>query len=385
MLERRLIRRWRRALGATVPLLVLVVSPVAAPAVGASTRGGHYPVLLAGAGASAEYVLVAEGCAELRCLVLDRYDPVTRRFTRVVRPPLSPVRDSPSGDLERLVFASARLGAALVGQNGTTQKVYVTRDGARTWRRVNFGAPSVIDVAAGGGALYAVLGRCREVRGALRCHDYRLAHATSGGGWSSVSVPSSVTVDPFPTSTGPQLGPVAVYGRRVTIAQISTGRTTPVRVSVDAGRTWTTWEVPWPTLTSVDGCSLTPTSPSALWAFCPTGMQVSFFHSGDGGRTWKAVAQGQFSGTGGGFFVAASSEVAYLDYGYPRHVLDVVRATDLVPRRVGPLPCASVTSETFSDVAHGAIICTANPSPYAAPRLMVSSDHGLHWRDETIL
>ena len=365
----------RRAL---VAAIVLVVG--AGVAAGASTRAGHFPVLVVGAGPSADYVLVAEGCPTLSCLVLDRFDPLSGRFTRVSRPPLASARDSASGDLGRLVFASARLGVALVGPYGGPQMVYSTRDGARHWRRVAL-APGerAIDVAAGGGALYVVAGHCREVSGFERCHDYSLVHTSGGSGWSSAAVPNSVTVDPYPTSTGPQLGPVAVYGSRVTIAQISVGYQTPVRVSSNAGRTWTTWRIHWPTLTSVDGCVLTPSSAVALWAYCPTGMQVSLYRSGDGGRTWAAVHQQPLSGTGGGFFVPASSTTAYLDYGYPRHVLYSVRAPGLRPIRVGPLPCASITSETFSDVSRGAMICTASSSPTAVPRLVVTDDQGVNW------
>ncbi|MHB1906529.1 MAG: hypothetical protein ACYCRG_06465 [Acidimicrobiales bacterium] len=366
----------RRAIAAA-----LVLALGAGVAAGASTRAGHFPVLVVGAGPSADYVLVAEGCPQVSCLVLDRFDPQRGRFTRVTRPPLTAVRDSPSGDLGRLVFASARLGVALVGPNGGPQAVYATRDGARRWRRVPLGAGErAIDVAAGGGALYVVTGHCREVSGFERCRDYRLAHTSGGAGWSSVPVPTSVTVDPFPTSTGPQLGPVAVFGPHVTIAQISVGYATPVRASGNAGRTWTTWRIHWPTLTSVDGCVLTPASATAIWAYCPTGMQVSLYRSGDGGRAWAAVHQQPLSGTGGGFFAPASPTTAYLDYGYPRHVLYAVRAPGLRPIRVGPLPCASITSETFSDVSSGAVVCTGSSSPAAAPRLVVTQDQGLHWR-----
>ncbi len=374
-------RRVRRGLALVGLLGALLVAPVAA----ASTRGGNYPVLVVGAGTRSDYVLVAEGCASLRCLVLDRLDPVTGRITRVTRPPLSPVRDSPSGDLGRLAFASARLGVALVGQNGTTQKVYATSDGARSWQRVAFGpGESVLDVTAGGGAVYVVLAHCRTTRGFERCRDFVLAHASAARAWTSERVPAAVTAGPPAALSGPQLGSVAAYGSRVVVVQTSQGSVTLVRTSPDAGRTWTTRSVAWPTLANIAGCSLSPEGPLVLWASCPTGMQVSFYRSADGGRTWSAVHQGQFSGTGGGFFAAASSSTAYLDYGYPRHVLYVVRAPGLRPVRVGPLPCADFTSETFSDSRHGAITCTGSTSPVAAPRLMVSSDQGHNWRAVSI-
>ncbi len=373
-------RRGRRGLVATV----LVGGLLFGGGAGAAARGGNYPVLVVGAGPSADYVLVAEGCAQLRCLVLDRYDPSTGRFARVARPALRAVRDSPSGDLARIDFASARLGVALAGPIGDVARVYVTDDGARTWRRVALGAGErALDVAAGGGTIYVVLARCRTAHGLARCHDYRLAHASGARGWTSVAVPASVTTVPPGDPAGPQLGPVAAFARRVVVVQLS-GRTTPVRRSSDAGATWSTTRVAWPTLTNIDGCTLGPEGPTVLWATCPTGMQVSFYRSADFGTSWRAVAQSQFSGTGGGFFAAASASVAYLDYGYPRHVLYVVRAPSLVPVRVGPLPCASVTSETFSDVAHGALVCTASSSPYAAPRLVVTSDQGHHWREVPI-
>ncbi len=369
--------RWCRALGVVGLLGALVV----APAAGATTRAAHRPILVVTAGARADYVLVAEGCATLGCLVLDRVDPLSGRITRVARPPLSPVRGSPSGDLDRLAFASPRLGVALVGQSAATGRVYATGDAARSWRRVPFGSgESVLQVAAGGGELYAVLARCSTSKRIERCRDYVLAHSSGARAWTMEPVPAAVTAGPPSALSGPQLGSVAVFGSRVVVAQTSEGTATLVRTSPDAGRTWMTRRVAWPTLANVAGCSVSREGPAVLWASCPTGMQVSFYRSGDGGRTWAAVHQGQFMGTGGGFFVAASASTAYLDYGYPRHVLYVVRAPVLRPVRVGPLPCVSVMSETFSDVRHGAIVCTGSSGSGATARLMVSSDRGHHWR-----
>ena len=372
---------WCRALGVAGLIGALAV----APASGATALSANGPVLVVGAGAGTDYVLVAEGCASPACLVLDRVDPTTGRVTRVARPPLSPERGSLTGDLGRLVFASARLGVALVGRSAATERVYATSDAGRSWHRVSFGpGESVLEVAAGGGALYAVLARCRTSKGFELCRDYVLAHARGTRAWASDPVPAVVTAGPPAALTGPQLGAVAAFGSRVFVVQTSQGMATLVRTSLDAGRTWETRRVAWPTLANIAGCSVSPEGPTVLWASCPTGMQVSFYRSADGGRTWAAVHQGQFMGTGGGFFSAASSTTAFLDYGYPRHVLYVVRAPGLRPVRVGSLPCASVTSETFSDSRHGAVTCTGSSSPNAPARLMVSSDQGHHWRAVSI-
>jgi len=69
-------------------------------------------------------------------------------------------------------------------------------------------------------------------------------------------------------------------------------------------------------LGSTAGRALTVTSLVTLWAQCPSGMDVQFYYSADGGARWTLIDPvSQISGTGGAYFDPVSNNLGYLGVG----------------------------------------------------------------------
>lgn len=132
---------------------------------------------------------------------------------------------------------------------------------------------------------------------------------------------------------------------------------------------------------SVAGCAMTATSPINLWAYCPTGMQVSLSNSDDAGRTWRPIPQQQFFGTGGGHFDPVNNEVAYLAYGMTQPFVRITEAGRKATT-IGTLTCSKVNSSIdaliFTNETHGLAICLPGDDANTA-RLLRTGDGGLTW------
>ncbi len=107
-------------------------------------------------------------------------------------------------------------------------------------------------------------------------------------------------------------------------------------------------------------------------------MQVSFWHSSDGGRVWTPIVQSQYAGTGGGWFDPVSASVAYLYYGPYGPARNVERLSDggRTATPVGRLNCLTETSAVFTSPDDGLIGCDVNSTSYFLVR---TSDGGARW------
>lgn len=353
--------------------LLLVLLPLGANVarVGA-TSASPTPVLVVRAGlTSTVYELVSVPCSSSSCLRLERVSSNASRRRAVSSPPIGLVSGVPSGSLDRLVFANVRDGYAVLGES-TPSALYVTNDGAETWRRtVVKGGWSILQLSATPSALYAIIARCPHVNES--CNGYLLARSTlSGRAWSFSAVPRAQ----LPEGMGVGLG---AWDHDVWLSEQPPGDAVIYR-SHDDGRTFT--KIVAAQEGSVSSCALSAFSATSLWAQCPTGMDVSFHYSSDGGVRWQNVPTRQFSGTGGGAFDPVSATLAYFDYGLaaPTGHDNVYRVTDggRSVVGVGLLKCSDVASLVFTSRSEGLAVCIVNYQA-SSTVLLRTTDGGAAW------
>jgi photosystem II stability/assembly factor-like uncharacterized protein len=272
-------------------LIALAVAAVAAGCGASRGQGvprGFRPETAAAQGTSNYWVLGDYGCGRSRCLALLQSRDAGRRFRRLATPPLPT-----QGTVPTLVFANPYDGFAYVRGAG---RLYVTRDGGRTWRPTGSGA--VTDVAVGAGDVYAIFGRNRLERSPL-----------SRGRWRVLTPPGS-----------PQwLLSLAVHGSNVRLLATPRGAlaggSDEILRSEDRGSTFTTR--PAPCVPGLAG-TLVPAGNGVLWAVCPTGMMAGLWLSSNGGRSFSSRSFGDPGAahspalTNGAAVFAASSRDALL-------------------------------------------------------------------------
>ena len=117
-------------------------------------------MIVRGGSSDALYVLGNMGCVTASCLRLVRTTDALSSYTAVTLPPVTAVRDTPSGSLGQVVFATALDGYALDEVKGETT-LYVTRDGARSWRRQTITSGTVIGgITTTSKSVYVIAIRC---------------------------------------------------------------------------------------------------------------------------------------------------------------------------------------------------------------------------------
>jgi hypothetical protein len=328
------------------------------------------------------YIAGSAACSAVRCLRLLQTDNDGRSFAEVASPPTKELKGSPMDSLDQLVFANAQVGFALEGDvNGegvpNGNALYATYNGARTWTKV----PEPVDgplsrIAVTSNTLYGVTMHCvKRANGEEGCTNYRLVHTSlSVKHWASSAIPNGNSLP-----MGGFIGNVSAFGSTVWLTE---GAKWSLLVSShDHGTTLTTFTPAFPELASVAGCDLTAISASAIWAQCPTGMQVSFFFTDDAGAKWTTVPTKQFMGTGGGYFDPVSATLAYLDYGGPRSLYRVSDAGHHMTE-VGTLQCSKVNSSVesivFTSERGGLAICSPEGN-WSSNRLERTDEGGTTW------
>jgi len=366
----RVLTPWLRLLQVTVLLVGATSLATSSAGNGATTGSASTVQMLAGvAGTPLVYVVSKHtaGCTHEPCLQLLRTSDNGSHFTTLHLPPLAFVSKNPLGNLSELFFANSMDGYAFL--NATyPSSLYVTVDGAASWHRESVAPGAVIvQFATAHHELYAVIAHCSKAR---VCSDYRIARSPlAANRWTIQNLPSVLNEHFFA---------LAAYDAHVWENRQGP-RTTLLYSSNDHGRTFTRLSAPL--LASVSACELTSTSPTVLWAECPTGMSVSFFYSSDGGVHWTSVSRYEFAGTGGGAFDPVSSSLAYLDFGpFTSRAMDLYSISNsghtMTP--VGNLACRSVNGLVFSDAKHALAICDENYS-LASTDLLQTSDGGATW------
>ncbi len=372
----RIVRLARWLVASIFLATALGVAP-AASATGTSTTVAG---LLSRAGTSnTVYVLASTGCAKSRCVRLYRTTIGATVFTRVTPPPVMGEKYATANStLERLVFANVDDGYAIVGYRTYGETLYVTTNGARSWRRVDREDQGELEIFVTSSMILESKVHCKPRT--MDCAQWVTRRSTlAAKHW--VNLPRLWRTGNSQTLTyyGPSL---AAYGRDVW--ELQTG---PQQIylwtSQNRGRTFT--RAVGSKLGSVAGCSFTVFSSQSLWAQCPTGMEESFLHSNDGGAQWSDVSQDQFSGTGGGAFAPVSGSVAYLDYGLSIGRRNMFRLTDggVHARAVAEVKCTDVPSMVFTNTSDGLLLCTQSYS-LAATTLRRTNDGGTAWTKVTL-
>jgi hypothetical protein len=355
-------------------LALVLAGPAVAGGSGAATAPARrvMPALLSRAGTSnVVYILGTTGCATARCVRLYRSDIDATGFTRVNPPPVKGERGAlANSTLEKLVFANVNDGFALVGYDNFGVTLYATSNGARSWRKVERVDEGEMEIFVSSSQIFIARVHCKPRT--MKCSQWVTQRSSlSARHWATVP-------QLWKTGTGPKdvyYGPsVAAY--RKDVWELETGPDY-LWTSHDDGRTFARSRLKFPQLVSVSGCSLFPMSSLALWAECPTGMQVSFWYASDGGASWSQVTQRQFFGTGGGAFDPITRTVAYLDYGGVVEGDNFVRLSDGGRRAqsVGELRCTDVWP-MFTTVARGLAVCDEN---YTQNSLRRTSNGGATW------
>ncbi len=306
-------------------------------------------------------------CNYQACFHLQRTNDNGAHFTTVHLPPIAFKNGSLLGNVSQMTFATAEDGYILLG--GPVESLKVTLNGATTWRSATI-APdvSILDFTATHNELYAVIAHC-TINGP--CGNYRLARSPlTATSWTFTALTK------WPSGVGVGLG---AYGSNVWLTQ-QTPSNVVVWTSHDYGHTFTRSSAP--KLASVHACSITATSASALWATCPSGMEVSFFYSSNSGLDWNTLPVERFSGTGGGAFDPVSSTIAYLAYGRENSPSsrNLYRVTNdgRTMSAIGRLRCNIVGGLVFTDALHGLAACD-RANTQATTELVRTSDGGVTW------
>jgi hypothetical protein len=314
------------------------------------------PVLLVRAGSSEVfYVVTTSGCNTPACLRMYRTNADGTTFTRVTAPPVTREQGGTAGTtLDHVVFANANDGYATVG-NYSPSALYVTTNGARTWRRVMHAKDLTISVVATSSEIFVTSVTCQPR--SIVCGQYTTRRASlTAKEWVTLPRLWKTGSGPKETYYGPSLAALDS-----TVWELQTGPETYLWTSHNYGRTFSRAEEKFPELVSVSGCTITPMSLVSLWAQCPTGMQESFWHSEDGGATWSLASPDkfQFMGTGGGAFDPITSNVAVLDYGAVATPPDLYRISEGGTRftPIGEVRCSSAYPMIFTNVSDGLMIC----------------------------
>ncbi len=348
-----------RACSLIAAALIFLTSIVVSPGALASTGSIQTPVLLIRAGSSKVfYVVTTSGCHSPACLRMYRTDSHATTFTRVSPPPVAREQGGTAGTtLDDVVFANANDGYATVG-NYSPSALYVTVNGARTWRRVMGAKDLTISVAMTRNEIFVTSVTCRPR--SIVCGQFTTRRASlTAKDWVTLPRLWKTGTGRKETYYGPSL---AAFGN--TVWELQTGSETYLWTSHDNGRTFARIEERFPALASVSGCTITPKSSVSLWAECPTGMQESFWHSENGGATWSPASPNdlQFMGTGGGSFDPITSNVAVLDYGAVATPPDLYRISDggALFTPIGEVRCTNVSPMIFTNISDGLMVCGLN-------------------------
>jgi hypothetical protein len=264
-----------------------------------------------------------------------------------------------------MVFATPEIGYVLEG-NSEAQQLFVTTNGAHTWREASMPRGDAIwRLTATGPHLYALLVHCSQGTG---CSSMELAHAPlNASHWSGVTIPFHQFYNNQP------LGQVTGYGEMVMFSEpMKDG--SKVYVSHNGGVTFVTST--HSVLKGAQGCALVAEDVQRVWTECQSGTRVTLHFSDDSGASWNVFVRRPHFFNSDGFFAMAGSGFAYVDLGTSGR--NIVRMNLGANRQhtVGTLACRNVSSAVFFGVSHGYAVCNLANGATALER---SIDVGVTW------
>ena len=330
------------------------------------------PVLLAQAGSSGVvFVLLSTTCGHHTCFRLERTSDGGQVFSLDKAPPIAGAL--PTGNLYGLDFANPNDGYALTSGTGARTALFATFDGGRSWHREEIRPDQRIEwITSTPTAFYAVSGTCPDLK-------------TSCGGWGLDRTPSSASAWagrslPFSTALGLEPPQVAAYGSDVWITgqQQSAPYHALLATSHDSGRRFTV--AVQPALSSVNGCSLDPTSTSVVWAQCDQGnMHGDIPLSRDGGVLWITTSRNLTGNFAWGVFDPVSRNAAYFVNGLYPSRLNRIAVQDERTQAIGRPPYPELASMVFTSVSLG-LALSDQIGPSGRQVLYRTSDGGAAWR-----
>lgn len=193
-------------------------------------------------------------------------------------PDLGLPKSNGSDVLSTFQFANRNDGLALFTRYGHTTiatRLLVTTDGGQRWRALSDPNHLFLEATFLSHTLVTLTGTCSDRGGATACSSYELLRRSLSTGTSRLS-PLATPVLPYPFLEQPSL---AAEGSTVVIATDPTGpRTAEPRLFLSHNGNSPYADLIRPALVAVTNCTLTIRQP-AIWAMCPTGMQVSELHA----------------------------------------------------------------------------------------------------------
>ncbi|MDE3221869.1 MAG: hypothetical protein KGL79_00370 [Acidobacteriota bacterium] len=217
--------------------------------------------------------------------------------------------------------------------------------------------------------VYVITGTCSGM-GVCR-NQHLLSAPPSGTPWTSRTLPFASVMS--------GMG-LAAYGNNVWIEQAQTAVTVFFH-STNGGRTFRQWKNS--SLFNTGSCFMTASSVRQIWARCTTGMNAIYLSSSDGARHWRVIdTHGLVSNTGGGYFDPVSTRLAFIDLGAdaPAPKDDLLRlAPSGISTPVGRLGCAIVDGLDFISAQRGLAACQRNGLT-ASAELLVTSNQGKTWQ-----
>jgi len=199
-----------------------------------------------------------------------------QHFDRTGSPPVlvaqAPIR-RPAGSptISDIRFGDARHGWAY------GKSLYETDDAGATWKRTTTIPGGVVDLAALGGSVWAVVEGTTSNGNASTFAIYQATFSADGptGTWREVRLP--VKPDQPPS--------IAVQGSKAYVLAASGSDDRLLTLTTD-GKVGSTAA---PCTYGLPGYVSAGATPGAFWATCVTGMMASIFVSPDAGKTWSQV------------------------------------------------------------------------------------------------
>lgn len=309
------------------------------------------PLLVVRAGESNDnYILWSKLCGSSQCFRLERSNIADAKTTFVTAPPLSKVPRITMGGLQQLDFANRQDGYAMTSPGyGKTTQLYATFDGGLSWHHETFVAGESVESMTSTPSTFYIVGKVKCSQTDQNCQKWQLSSSPSSvSHWTT----DSRAYDFGHSANDPVFTAFGNYLWGTTQEQAPPYRTLLAK-STDSGRTFKVSSIP--NLPSVNGCELTATSVSSIWAQCDDGnMAGEIEYSNDSGAHWRSLTKdtlGSFFAFG--IFDPVSDNLAFFVNGdYSRDFCRLVNgANNSVV--VGKPPFPALASLDFTNPSEG--------------------------------